>query len=315
MAAQRAGRVPECAVASARRARRARLDRLGRADEHDRLPPVARADGQHRQPRSAAHRPRPAARHGVRRRRARRVRDAGGAARRRPRGMDQDLGQPRHPPLRPDRAGVGVPRGAACRHRGGARARTPDAGSRDDVVVEGGARQTRVRRLQPGEPRPHDRRGVQSSCSPARARLDPARVGRAGVGRSARVHGAHGARATAHRRRPVGGVRREARAHRHAARVVGARRGGGTRRDAVPARLPEDAGRAAARAAEQEERRQLGCRRQPRRITAARRRGRRRSAPRAGRRCTTPARGRDASGRTARCAGSGPPPSGRSAPR
>ena len=47
--------------------------------------------------------------------------------------------------------------------------------------------------------------------------------------------------------------------------VVAARPRRGARRAVIPAGLPEDAWRTAARAAEQEERRQLGCRRQPHR--------------------------------------------------
>ena len=55
--------------------------------------------------------------------------------------------------------------------------------------------------------------------------------------------------AVADERRPVGAACRRGRRHRRAARVVGARPRGRARRAALPAGLPEDAGRAAAGAA------------------------------------------------------------------
>ena len=58
----------------------------------------------------------------------------------------------------------------------------------------------------------------------------------------ATLHGALGAAAARRHRRPVGGLPRQARTHRHAARVVAARPVERARRAAVPARLPEDAG-------------------------------------------------------------------------
>ena len=70
------GDVPEREEASAARARRAGRRGVGRADEHDRVPPVAIAHRRHRQPRPVAHRPRPAARHRLRRGRSRRARPA-----------------------------------------------------------------------------------------------------------------------------------------------------------------------------------------------------------------------------------------------
>ena len=54
--------LPERAAARPARRRRDRHRRVGGADEHDHLPPVAGAHRRQRQPRRAAHRPRPAAR-------------------------------------------------------------------------------------------------------------------------------------------------------------------------------------------------------------------------------------------------------------
>ena len=81
----------------------------------------------------------------------------------------------------------------------------------------------------------------------------PGGVGRARRARPGVVHGPVHPGAPGVGGRPVGGAARRSGQDRHAARVVGARSRRRTRRAAVPARLPEDAGRAAARAAEPQE--------------------------------------------------------------
>ena len=105
---------------------------VGGADEHGDLPPLAGAHGRQRQPRRAAHRPRPAARPHLRGcggggPRAARAADGGGAHR-----LGQDERQPRRARLRPDRAHPRVPRRAPRRHRHRPRARAPPARPRHD---------------------------------------------------------------------------------------------------------------------------------------------------------------------------------------
>ena len=103
------------------------------------LPPLARTPQRRGPPRRAAPRPRPAAGHVVHRRRAggrRRARAAGGARAAR---LREDLGQPRHPHLRADRAALGVPRRPARGDRLRPRAGPPRP-RRDGRLVEGGAR-------------------------------------------------------------------------------------------------------------------------------------------------------------------------------
>ena len=146
-----------------------------------------------------------------------------------------------------------VPRRAARRHRHRARARAPAARPRHHRLVEGGARREGLRRLQPGLPRPHHRLGLQPAAAAGRAGVDAGRLGRAGGASAPRdftvrtVPGILAARratpgpasttqsATSRPHRAVGQGRQRARAGR----------------DALPARLPQDAGRAAAGAAEQ----------------------------------------------------------------
>ena len=204
-----------------------------------------------RPPRRAAHRPRPAAGHRLRRRRARRRRGPHAARRARLRRLPEDLGRARRAHLRAHRAALDLHRRAPRRHRLRPRARAPDARPGDDEVVEGGARRDGVRRLQPERARPHDRLGLQrparSPARPSRRRCD---VGRARPRSRPRTSPS---RTMPARFAEVG--------DRHAAiDDVGARPRSrcstGTsatrpraRRHALPARLPEDAGRAQARAA------------------------------------------------------------------
>ena len=96
-----------------------------------------------------------------------------------PHRLAQDLGLPRHPRHRPDRAALelrpGPARGAGAGARGGA----ARAGARHQQVVEGGAPR-RVRGLQPERQGPHGRLGLLGAPHARRAGLGPARLGRAG---------------------------------------------------------------------------------------------------------------------------------------
>ena len=128
------------------------------------------------------------------------------------------------------------------------------------VVVEGGAGGTRLRRLQPGLPRPDHRLGLQPAAAPgapvsmpvtwtSSARSTP------GTSPSSRSPTARGPR------RRLGGHRgRGRRRRRRPGPVAARRRGAGARRAQLPARLPEDARGAAAGAAQQAPHRQGGCR-------------------------------------------------------
>ena len=62
-----------------------------------------------------------------------------------------------------------VPRRAPRRHRHRPRARAPAARPRHHLLVEGGARRAGLRRLQPGLPRPHHRVGLQPAPAARRA--------------------------------------------------------------------------------------------------------------------------------------------------
>ncbi len=88
---------------------RARAGDLGGEPRRRRLPPVAVAAPGHRAPGRAAHRHRPAAGNDVPRRQEGRRARARGARRDRLHGLAQDVGEPRHPRLLPDRAELGVP--------------------------------------------------------------------------------------------------------------------------------------------------------------------------------------------------------------
>ena len=163
--------------------------RLGGADGHDHLPPVAGPRRRRRPPGRAAPRPRPAAGHGLRRRRARGRRGARAAGRARLHRLPEDLGRPGRPHLRPDRAALDVHRRSPRRDRLRARARAAPARPGDDQVVEGGARRAHLRRLQPERARPHHRLGLQRAAEAGRAGLGAGHLGRAGRGRARGLHG------------------------------------------------------------------------------------------------------------------------------
>ena len=97
-------------------------------------------------------------------------------------GLPEDLGRPRHPHLRPDRAALDVHRRPPRRDRVRARARAAAARSGDDQVVEGGARRAHLHRLQPERARPHDRLGLQRATQAGRAGVGAADLGRAAEG-------------------------------------------------------------------------------------------------------------------------------------
>ncbi len=106
-----------------------------------------------------------------------------------------------------------------------------------------------LHRLQPERPRPHDRVGVLGACAEGRDRVGAGHVGRASGRRDRGLHDDDDAEAVREARRHPGRDGRERVRPARAARVGRARREGGRGRGAVPAELPEDAGRAAARAA------------------------------------------------------------------
>ena len=66
-------------------------------------------------------------------------------------------------------------RHAVIAHR--PRTRAPHAGPGHHRLVEGGARRPGLRRLQPGQPRPHDRLGVQPAAAARRAGVDARSAG------------------------------------------------------------------------------------------------------------------------------------------
>ena len=207
-----------------------------RAHGHDRLPPVAGAPHRRRPPRRAADRPRPPARHDVRRRGARGRRGPRAARGARARRLPEDLGQPRRPHLRADRAALGVHRPAARRDRVRPRARAPRR-RRHHRLVEGGAGGADLRRLQPEQPRPHHRLGLlaaPAARAPRSRRRSPGASSPA-LDRPARAQPVHGAR-PGRRRRPVGGDRRHVVLPRAAAAAVGgaARAASSTSRPTTP---------------------------------------------------------------------------------
>ena len=91
-------------------------------------------------------------------------------------GYPKTSGLPRDPRQRPDRAALGLHRGAPCGAGPGARGRAPRAEERHQQVVEGGAPR-RLRRLQPERPRSDDRVRLLGQARSRRPRLLPARVG------------------------------------------------------------------------------------------------------------------------------------------
>ena len=144
--------------------------RVGGADRHDHVPPVAGAPRRRRPPRRAAHRPRPAAGHRLRRRGAGGRRGARAARGPRLARLPEDLaataactstcGSSRAGPS--PTCGTPPSRSAASWSAG------RPAGHHQ--LVEGGARRADLRRLQPERPRPHDRLGLQPAAAARRAR-------------------------------------------------------------------------------------------------------------------------------------------------
>ena len=122
-------------------------------------------------------------------------------------------------------------------------------GRGDDEVVEGGARRADLRRLQPERARPHDRLGLQHPAEAGRAGVGAADVGRARrasrprTSRSRRCRRASPRSATATPRSTTSRTR----CSRCSTCTSATRPRAG--RHALSARLPEDAGRAQARAA------------------------------------------------------------------
>ena len=106
------------------------------------------------------------------------------ARRARHRRLPEDHRQPRHPRVRPRRAGLGLLRRAASRGRGRARARAAAARPRHRGVVEGGARHARLHRLQPERAAQDGVRRVVGAGPAGRAGVDAAARGR----RSTTIH-------------------------------------------------------------------------------------------------------------------------------
>ena len=80
--------------------------------------------------------------------------------------LPEDLRRPRRARVPADQAGLGLHRRAPGRHRAGPRGGAARARRGDDVVVERGARQADLHRLQPERPRPHLRVGVLGAHAP-----------------------------------------------------------------------------------------------------------------------------------------------------
>ena len=201
--------------------------------------------------RRAAHRPRPATRCRVRRgpRRGARAEDA--ARRARDPRVAEDHRQPRHPRVHAARPRVVADRGAARRGRGGARARPPPSRRDHRRVVEGGARGADLRRLQPERAAQDGVRRVVGAGPARRAGVDAVRLGRARRHRPRRAAPWRPCRHASRRGATRGPTSTPIRSRSHAAaRDVRARPGLGPGGRAVAARLPEDAGRAAAGGAE-----------------------------------------------------------------
>ena len=161
----------------------------------------------------------------------------------------EDERQPRRPRLLPHRAELGVPRRPPVRARVRARDRAARPRPRDHRVVEGGARREGLRRLQPERARPDDPLRLLRPRAPGRDRLRAGRLGRAPRRRDGGLHDRDDAGALRRARRPARGHRRRGLRPARPARVGRARGGAGRGRGAVSAELPEDAGRAEARAA------------------------------------------------------------------
>ena len=218
-------------------------------------------------PGRAPGRPRPGARGGMAADQGRGHGGQGRAGRLRADRLAEDLRVARHAHLRPDRAALGVRRGAARGGRGGAGDRA--AGARDChlQVVEGGAAR-RLRGLQPERQGPHGRVRLLAAPGPRRAGVDAADLGGGAVVRSGRAHHRHRARTVRADRRPVGGDGRGGRVAGRAAGAGGQGRGGGAARRAVAAALREADRRGAPGAAVQAAQLRVGGRQEPDRAAA-----------------------------------------------
>ena len=136
-------------------------DRVGRPDGHRHTASVAGALPGHRASRRTAHRPRPAAGHRLQGGQRDRRRRAQAVARRARTGrLSEDVRRSRRARVPAHQARLGFHRRSPGRHRAGPRGGAAGARRRHHVVVEGGARQAAVHRLQPERARPHLRVGV-----------------------------------------------------------------------------------------------------------------------------------------------------------
>ena len=157
-------------------------------------------------------------------RQARRGGRARDARRDRLHGLAEDIGQPRHPHRVPHRAALGVPGRPPRRARLRARDRAPAAEARHDRLVEGGARQARLHRLQPERARPHDRVRLLGAGAPRRHRVGAGDVGRAARCRDRGLHARDDACPLREARRRPGRDRRRRLRPARPARVGRARR-------------------------------------------------------------------------------------------
>ena len=147
-----------------------------------RLPRLPRLAVPRRRPdphRRAATRPRSDARDGVRRGPRRRVGAQGAARRGRHRVLPEDDRQPRPACVRALAAALGLLRGALGRGRRRARARASPARHPHRRLVEGGAREADLRRLQPERAAQDGLRRLVGAGAQGRAGLDAAELGRA----------------------------------------------------------------------------------------------------------------------------------------
>ena len=186
---------------------RGRAGRVGRQSGDDRLPPLAVAARPRRQPRRAADRRRPAARHDVQGREEGCAPRPRGAGRARLHGLAQDLRQPGHPHRVSHRAELDLSGGAPVRAGVREGGRAPAAEEGHDGVVEGGARASRLHRLQPERARPDDRLGLLGARAARRDRLGAGHLGRARRCRDRGLHPADDAEALRQARRRAGGNR------------------------------------------------------------------------------------------------------------
>ena len=245
-------------------------DRLGRADGHRHAAPVAGAVPGHRASRRAAHRPGPAARHRVRGGRATIAVDV-------LKPLLDELGLVGYPKTSGGRGVHVFLRIAtdwdfiAVRRAGIALAREVERRAPDAVTTswwkeERG--QADLHRLQPERTRPHLRVGVLGAQDADRHSVDTADAGPSWPTPTPTTTPWPPCRTWS----PAGAIRgpastTDAQSIEPLLEMVDADEERGPRRPAVSAELPEDAGRAAARAAQQEGRRELGRGRQPPGVT------------------------------------------------